>query len=70
MQEVYAGLSFIVIGSGLLVLIKKQPRWFTHWIDMKILRKIIGERNTIIILTIVSIAFIGIGIYLLLFYFV
>lgn len=56
MQQILSSLALIVIGGFLFLLVHFKSSVFFNWIDMKLLRKAIGDKYAIIILYIVSIA--------------
>ena len=66
MQQVFAGIALIVVGGLLIFLMQRKPSLFYNWIDMKILRKMIGEKPTIIVLNIVGLVFVVVGLYVIL----
>lgn len=61
MQQFIAGSALIIVGSLVLLLVLKKPKLFWNWFDMKLLRKTIGEKYTVIVLNIVSAIFIVLG---------
>lgn len=64
MQQILASLALIVVGVFLFMLVHFQSHVFLNWIDMKLLRKAIGDKYATIVLYLVSLVFIVTGIVL------